>query len=235
MTLWAIADLHLSFGTPDKKMDIFGENWKDHAEKVEKSWRQVVDSKDLVLLAGDFSWAMTSLQVKPDFDWLDSLPGTKVMIKGNHDYWWQSIGKVRKELPPSCHVIQNDCFVWGESAIAGTRLWDTPEFNFGESQLSEEDEKIFLRELQRLEMSLKAMPQDAKVKIAMTHYPPVGLDMQPTRVTHLLEKYGVTLCLFGHLHHLQSGEKLFGELNGVRYQLTACDFLNFQPLQISQS
>lgn len=235
MTIWAIADLHLSFGTPDKKMDIFGKHWKDHAEKVEKNWRQVVDSKDLILLAGDFSWAMNSSQVRGDLDWLESLPGIKVMIRGNHDYWWQSIGKVRRELPPSCHVIQNDAFIWEGVAVGGTRLWDTPEFNFGSEASTAEDEKIFVRELQRLEASLKAMPQDARQKIAITHYPPVGLDLQPTRATLLLEKYGVSISLFGHLHHLKAEEPQFGKLNGISYQLTACDYLNFHPLKISDS
>src|ERR1700722_10971321 len=130
MTVWAIADLHLSFGTPKKKMDIFGGKWVDHAAKVEFSWMQVVNHEDLVLIPGDISWAMAIEEARVDLEWIDALPGTKVMIKGNHDYWWSSLGKVKKILPPSCHLIQNDAFHWKGIAVGGARLWDTTEFGF---------------------------------------------------------------------------------------------------------
>lgn len=228
MTIWAIADLHLSFGTPDKKMDVFGGSWENHAEKIEKNWIKVVGPDDLVLIAGDISWAMNAEQVAPDLAWLERLPGTKVMIRGNHDYWWGSISKVRKSLPPSCHALQNDAFLWKDVAIGGTRLWDSKEISTPDC--TEEDEKIFERELGRLEMSLKAMNQEAKVKIVMTHYPPLPLTMEPTRVTDLLESYHINFCLFGHLHN--QTESPYTERGGIHYLLTACDFLGFTPLKV---
>lgn len=248
MTIWALADLHLSFGTPKKKMDIFGGKWINHAAKIEAGWIQVIKPEDLVLIAGDISWAMTIDEAKVDLEWIDALPGTKVMIKGNHDYWWSSLGKVKKILPSSCHVIQNDAFEWKGIAIGGARLWDTEEYGFENyiefkkrqdaPQKMEappdpaEEERIFVRELQRLEMSLQAMNPAAKTKIVMTHYPPISATLEPSRVSSLLDKYGIDICLFGHLHNLKEGANLFGKRGGVTYYLTACDYLDFHPLQV---
>ncbi len=245
MTVWAIADLHLSFGVPGKKMDVFGPKWENHAQRIEENWTQVINNEDLVLIAGDISWAMTLEEALPDLAWIDRLPGQKVMIKGNHDFWWGSVGKVRKSLPPSCHILQNDAFLWRDIAIGGARLWDTAEYGFSpyidfvkreekekKEEPVEENEKIFERELQRLEMSLKALDTHAKTRIVMTHYPPISADLQPSKVSHLLEKYRVDVCVFGHLHNLKEGLPLFGEKNGVRYELTACDYLKFKPLKI---
>ncbi len=249
MPIWAIADLHLSCGVPDKTMDVFGMQWINHAEKIEEAWRALVCKEDLVLIPGDISWAMHLEEAKPDLEWIDQLPGTKVMIKGNHDYWWGSLLKLKTILPTSCHLIQNNSYHWGDAAIAGARLWDVPGLDFTSvinyekneraknltaHDHSEEKEKIYFRELGRLETSLKAMNPKAKLKIAMTHYPPVGLDGQTTAATDLLEKYGVNICVFGHLHNVKPGMQLFGEFRGVRYFLTACDSLDqFKPLRIA--
>lgn len=248
MTIWAIADLHLSFGVANKEMGIFGSHWENHAEKISKSWSTVVLPNDLVLIPGDISWAMTAAEVKPDLDWIDRLPGTKVLLKGNHDYWWGSVSKVKSLLPPSCHIIQNGSFFWNGVSIAGSRLWDTPEYSFGniiertyENQQkpglthtdhSEDKEKIFQRELGRLELSLQSMNPQAVVRIAMTHYPSIGLDLKDSRVSRLLEKYGVNQCVFGHLHNVKPGQSIFGDHHGINYHLVACDFLNFTPLKI---
>jgi predicted phosphohydrolase len=243
MVIWAIADLHLSFGVKGKSMDIFGEKWKSHALKIEQSWKDLVHSEDLVLIAGDISWAMNLQTVKADFEWLEALPGTKVMIKGNHDYWWSSVSKVRQILPPSCHVIYNDAFLWNDVAVGGSRLWESYEYHFddyilfeGEKKESasslEENEKIFIRELQRLETSLKAMSPFAKKKIALTHYPPISADLKDSRVSSLLEHYHIDYCIFGHLHNLKQ-PLAFGIKGGVHYILSACDELNFQPQRIS--
>lgn len=249
MAIWAIADLHLSLGVPDKAMDVFGIQWVNHIEKIEKAWRQLVSEDDLVLIPGDISWAMHTEEARPDLEWIGQLPGTKVMIKGNHDYWWGSLKKIKTFLPPSCHVIQNNSYNWRDVTIAGARLWDVPGLDFSSiihfeknervrnltaHDNSEEREKIYLRELGRLETSLKTMNKQAKLKIAMTHYPPIGLDGQATEVTALLEKYGVDVCVFGHLHNIKHGMKLFGEFRGVRYFLTACDSLEeFKPVRIA--
>lgn len=248
--IWAIADLHLSFGVPNKKMDIFGEQWLDHAKQIEEHWRALISPEDLVLIPGDISWAMRINDAKPDLDWIGQLPGTKLLLCGNHDYWWESLSKIKAILPPSCHLIQNNSFTWNGVAIGGTRLWDSPEYQFGEytifvdtgkgkklteSDHSQEAEKIFERELGRLQMSLKSMSREAKVKIVMTHYPPIGGKLGDSRVSRLLEEHGVSICVFGHLHNLRKDVPLFGEHHGIRYILVAADYIGFKPVKIWES
>jgi predicted phosphohydrolase len=244
MSVWAIADLHLSFGVKDKSMERFG--WIDWTGRIERSWRERVAAQDLVLIAGDISWAMRVEEAIPDLLWIDQLPGTKVMIRGNHDYWWPSLKKLQEVLPPSIHAIHNTAFLWNEFAVAGTRLWDSTEYAFGQfvervggpppeggaQEAPDEAEKIFMRELGRLEMSLKAMDRRAKRRLAMTHYPPIGADLKPSRASALLEKYGVEACVFGHIHNLRRDAPLFGTARGVRYLLTACDYLDMVPIQV---
>lgn len=234
MHIWAIADLHLAFGVPEKTMEVFGPSWFRYAERIEENWRALVHPDDLVLIAGDISWALGLQQAQKDLDWIESLPGTKVLIKGNHDYWWSSLSKAKKICPPSLHLIQNNAFDTGAVSIAGTRLWDSEEVSFGgkTEPLQDEDKKIFRRELERLELSLKCLNKEAQLKIAMTHYPPIGQDLQPTKASALLEKYGVHHCVFGHLHNVQKGQLPFGQKGGVSYHLTSSDYLEFVPLLI---
>ncbi len=249
MAIWTLADLHLSFGVPDKEMDLFGEHWKHHAAKIQEHWLASIKPDDLVLIPGDISWAMRLEDVRPDLEWIHSLPGTKVILKGNHDYWWGSLGQIKKILPSSIHLIQNNAFHWGDVSIAGARLWDTPEYGFGQfieyrenprAQIltarekdQDEAERIFQRELGRLELSLKCLDKlSGPVRIAMTHYPPIGADLKDSRASQILEKYKIHTCVFGHLHNVKRGIPLFGEKNGIRYLLTSCDYLDFQPLKI---
>jgi hypothetical protein len=247
MAVWALADLHLSFGVPDKKMDVFGNQWKGHPEKIKKHWLECVQQDDLVLLPGDISWAMHPEDAKADLDWIHALPGTKVMLRGNHDYWWSSLKKIEKVLPSSIHLIQNNVFSWKNVSVGGARLWDSSEYSFRdfihyvdnprENTLTKVDdpteaEKIFERELGRLETSLKQMPKDSSIRIAMTHYPPISADLHPSRVSTLLEKYGVSFCVFGHLHNIKANALPFGTKNGVRYLMTACDYVDFKPVKL---
>lgn len=248
MTIWALADLHLSFGVPNKEMSFFGERWAGHPGIIRDNWLKVIKPEDLVLLPGDISWAMHPEEAVPDLKWIDALPGTKVMIRGNHDYWWSSVKKLKEILPPSIHLVQNDVFRWGSIAVCGARLWDTPEFTFDgyvhmtdnprankliQVEEPEAIEKIFLRELGRLELSLKCLPKDPKIfKIAMVHYPPIGPDLKPTRASALLEKYGVNACVFGHLHNVNPGTLPFGTKNGITYTFVACDYVKFMPIEI---
>lgn len=246
MKIWAIADLHLSFGVSDKKMDIFGENWVKHDEKIAEEWRKVISSDDLVLIAGDISWAMRLEHVQPDLEWIHALPGTKVMIRGNHDYWWHSLSKINKILPPSIHVIQNNVVHWQHIGIAGARLWDTTEYDFENYVVMapnpkanpltiidtnpEEAQRIFDREVMRLEASLKCFQPADKLRLVMTHYPPISATLDNSVVSKLLEKYGVHYCVFGHLHNVpHDKDPLFGNKNGVEYILTASDYLDFKP------
>lgn len=244
MKVWAIADLHLSFGAPEKNMDVFGPEWVNYAEKLKIHWEERVEKADLVLIPGDISWAMTLEKALIDLEWIDHLPGTKVLIKGNHDYWWSSLSKVKKALPPTIHVIQNNAIQWNGISIGGARLWDSDEYNFdpfieyrelavSPSQEPKPDQqKIFQRELQRLEFSLKELDQKAQSRIVMTHYPPISADLHTSKASALLEKYRVDICVFGHLHSVKKEAKLFGKARGISYFLTSCDYLNFSPLEI---
>ncbi|MBN4066987.1 metallophosphoesterase [Simkania negevensis] len=252
MAVWAIADLHLSFGTPNKEMDPFGEEWIGHADKVKKEWEASIDEEDLILLAGDLSWAMHITEAVADLEWLHALPGTKVIIRGNHDYWWESLKKLKQHLPPSIHPVHNTTFNWQGISIAGARLWDTEELRFGQhitlsantissmpqidNKKAEEaltkQRKIFARELNRLELSLKELDPHATTRIAMTHYPPISYNLQPSQTADLLERYNIDICVFGHLHSVDKRAKIFGKRKGIEYHLTSCDYLNFQPLRI---
>ena len=247
-SVWAISDLHLSFGVKNKEMEIFGDNWKEWTKKIESSWKKNISSDDLVLIPGDISWAMKAKDTVVDLEWIDNLPGTKVIIKGNHDYWWKSKSKVENILPPTINIIQNSAFNWKNVSIAGTRLWDTEDFNFndyidfrdnGRKEESHEyiskieyDEKIYLRELNRLELSLQNLNPDAEYRIAMTHYPPLDAELNGSKVSKLFEKYNINFVVFGHLHSLKPNISLFGNKNGITYSLVSCDYLGFKPLKI---
>jgi len=244
MTVWALADLHLAKSVPSKNMAIFGPAWEKYMDKMEQSWKACVDASDLVLLPGDISWAMKLDEAAVDLEWIHSLPGTKLMIRGNHDYWWSSPKKMAEKFPSSIHFIQNNAFHWNEIAIGGTRLWDTAEYNFNpyvhfqdnpraKEKVEEVDgSAIFERELERLKMSLKQMDPKAKLKIAMTHYPPISADLRPSRTAEILKEYGVNICVFGHLHNLNKEAKMFGTEGGIQYILTAADYIDFAPIKI---
>ncbi|HSX27117.1 MAG TPA: metallophosphoesterase [Chlamydiales bacterium] len=250
MRIWAIGDLHLSFGVANKSMDIFGPAWENHADKIATSWKSLISPHDLVLIPGDISWALKVDEAVPDLQWIHELPGTKVLIKGNHDYWWGSLNKIAPVLPSSIHLIQNNAFNWKEVTIGGARLWDTPEYSFGEFiefrenprakppvdtevlVQQEMQEKIFNRELERLKMSLSQLNPEAKVRIAMTHYPPISADLKPSRAAQILEQHQIQICVFGHLHNIKPNVDLFGEKKGIRYILTSSDYIHFQPVAI---
>lgn len=225
-------------------MDSFGGVWVDHANRLQENWHLLVGQDDLVFLPGDISWGNKLERALLDLEWIDQLPGTKVMIRGNHDYWWPSLKKLR-ELPfASIHYIHNNALRFGEVAVGGARLFDYHTFNFDAFMESvpqvkevdaEEVERLYQRELVRLETSLQQIDVTAPFKVALTHYPPLGVDMAPTPATDLLEKYHINLCLFGHLHGMKQGVLPFGVARGVRYVLTSFDYLGGTPLEIAQT
>lgn len=223
MKVFAIGDLHLS-GAVDKPMDIFGSAWEHHARRIAHAWRAVVSPEDLVLIPGDFSWAMQLQQARVDLEYLEALPGVKVMIRGNHDYWWNSVSKVRAALPPSVRVIQNDCFSMGELHIAGTRGWVCP----GSAGFAPEDQKIYDREVGRLALSLQRLPVGGR-RIAMLHYPPLNEARAPSGFTALLEQYGVEIVLYGHLHGKSCRGGFEGTREGITYHLVSADHIGFAP------
>ncbi|MEN9343704.1 MAG: hypothetical protein RLZZ453_491 [Chlamydiota bacterium] len=245
MTIWAIGDLHLALSVPSKSMEFFGSSWKNYMARIEEHWKECIQPQDLVLIPGDICWAMRLEEALIDLKWIDALPGTKVILKGNHDYWWSSNAKMQKVLPPSIHFIHNNAFSWKEVSIGGSRLWDCPEYNFAPfitvepnpkekpKSLEVEDLKIFPRELERLNLSLSQMDPSASLKIAMTHYPPIGADLAPSKASAILEHYKIDICVFGHLHSVKQNSLPFGNARGVRYVFTSCDYLNFKPIKIA--
>ncbi len=253
MAIWAIADLHLARGIQGKSMDKFGEHWHEHDAKIAANWRDCVADDDLVLVAGDISWAMRLEQALPDLEWLDALPGEKLLVRGNHDYWWpRSQRKLKDALPASVHAIRNDVFRWRDVAIGGTRLWTIPGISFEQfteyppgfdSDLREgpqaiagaDDHKILAREMGRLSQSLENMPSDVSSRICMTHFPPIGADLTDTEVAGVIEAFGCQKTVFGHLHNISKARTIFGSRNGTEYILTACDYLDFAPVKIMGS
>ena len=229
MKIFGISDLHLSF-TTDKAMDKFGAKWSEHWKKIESNWRGTISDDDVVLIPGDISWGMRPMDAVQDIKWLCSLPGKKVLTRGNHDYWWQSISKMRNAYPDLI-FLQNDSITFGDTAICGTRGWTLP----GASDFKEEDRKLYLRELARLEMALKTMP-NASCKIAMLHFPPAYAPYFSSGFTDLLEQYGINICVYGHLHGQAVPSSDFDfQAKGIDYKLISCDYLNFKPLLIRET
>lgn len=226
MQIYAIADLHLSL-TSEKPMDVFGEAWRGHAEKLERNWRERVQADDLVLVPGDISWAMQLSAALPDLSFIGNLPGRKILLKGNHDYWWSAIGRVRSNLPEGMRALQNDSIVEDGIGICGSRGWLCP----GSSNFSQDDEKIYLRELDRLTLSLQSLPP-VETKIAMLHFPPFSDKDRASGFTERLEAAGVTIAVYGHLHGEANRYAFEGEKNGVTYHCVAADKLDFTPKRI---
>ena len=233
MRIWAIADLHLSFAAP-KPMDVFGERWRDHPRRIAAAWRERVAPDDIVLLAGDSSWALKLPAALQDLQWIAELPGHKVLTKGNHDYWWDTARKHRAELPPGLTLVEADAVLCGNWVLCGTRAWVTPGHPAFEPTA---DERIYNRELGRLERALEAAARLAAQPDAparpigvLLHYPPFYPDGRPTRFAQMLGAAGVQFCVYGHLHRrVDWNVAVQGLREGVRYHLTAGDFLNFVP------
>lgn len=229
MRLFAIADLHLP-GGQDKPMAVFGDHWEGHFERISADWRARVAQEDVVLLPGDLSWAMSLEAAKEDLEAVFALPGQKVLLRGNHDYWWPSVSRLRALAPAGVWVVQNDALAFEGFVLAGSRGWQIPKAG----KTCAQDEKIYKRELLRLELSLK----DARKKapdsplICMLHYPPLLVDGQASGFTQLLEAYAARACVYGHLH----GEALRGAFNGVHngilYKNASCDGLGFRLLEL---
>lgn len=221
MKIYAISDLHLSVNN-SKPMDIFGPVWEGYLDKIFAQWNELVGDDDIVLMAGDLSWAMKLEEVKPDLAMFENLKGKKVIIRGNHDYWWKSISSLRAILPENFYAIQNDAIRFDGVVLCGTRGWKGVEKN---NTLSPEDQKIFDREVLRLEMTLQnaeKLMQEGDKLVCMMHYPPLGFAKEDTPFSLLIEKYNVDAVVYGHLHGYKNAEKHFVR-NGVEYFLTSCD------------
>lgn len=230
MSVFAISDFHLSINCP-KPMDIFGGAWVNYLEEIQENWDKMIGDDDIVLLSGDTSWAMTLSEVMPDLEFLSRFKGHKVLIRGNHDYWWQSIGALRKVLPDKLYALQNDAIRLNSTVIAGSRLWTTPE---GAAQ-TDEDKKIYERELLRLEMSLVDMDKKRQAgdrAVVMTHYPPFNSSLSPSRVTALISKYAPDAVVYGHLHGKNSRVSNCVRIDNIPYYLTSCDLVANKPVLV---
>lgn len=218
MSIYAISDLHLSFSS-DKPMDIFGACWDNYWQKICDDWQSKVGEEDTVLIAGDVSWAMTLENALIDIAEISKLPGKKVFIKGNHDYWWNSLSKIKKALPKDFYVIQNDALKLDGVIIAGSRLWNL-------ASQSAEDVKILAREKTRMNLSLKKaldLRRNNERIIVMCHYPPFDVTLADNEFTAMFEEYGVSSVVYGHLHGKDCRAVAYLNKNGVDYFLTSCD------------
>lgn len=227
MALWAISDLHLALNS-DKPMDIFGDKWEKHHEKIKENWLSKISEQDTVLIAGDISWSMNISEGLEDLEWIHNLPGKKILIKGNHDYWWSSITKLNS-LYDDMNFIQNNFFNYKDVAICGTRGWNCP----GAARFAEHDEKIYNRELIRLRISLDEAKRNGYSKfIVMLHYPPTNDKFEETKLISIVKEYNVAKVIYGHLHGPSLNRLYEGNIEGVEYIVTSCDYLDFDPLKI---
>ena len=230
MKVFAISDLHLS-GVKEKPMNIFGEVWEGHFEKISADWRAKVTDEDIVLIGGDTSWGMKLEEGMFDVARLAGLPGRKVFIRGNHDYWWSAITRVRTLAPDDTFFfLQNDCVKFENVIIAGSRGWTCP----GSADYTEHDEKLYLREAERFRLAFSEVGkvrEEGDTLIALIHYPPMGIRKEETLFTRLFDENKVDKVVFGHLH----GAGFFPlrcERGNIEYYLTSCDKVNFRLVQI---
>jgi len=229
MSVFAIGDLHLP-GHEQKPMDVFGSHWDRHFEIISQNWREKIAEDDIVLIPGDISWAMQLSEAQDDLNAIAQLPGIKLLLRGNHDYWWSSLNKLRSALPKGMHVIQNDAMKIGDHIFCGTRGWNFPT---AQQSLSAQDEKVYLRELIRLRMSLDQARKlgDGEVTV-MLHFPPLFADGISTAFTEILDEYKVQRVVYGHLHGAGIKIGFDGVRNGIIYHLVSCDALGFDPICI---
>lgn len=229
-TIFAIGDLHLPGGA-EKPMDVFGAHWEGHFDKIAADWTARVRAEDIVLIPGDISWAMKMDDAKQDLDAIGRLPGRKLLIRGNHDYWWSSVSRLRALLPGGMFALQNDALALDGYVFCGSRGWALPD---GEGD--SENRRLYQRELMRMELSLQrgaALLQDGDLLIAMIHYPPVEVSGCPTPMSRLFSAYGVRHVFYGHLHGPAGASAFRGECEGVTYHPVACDGLGFRLSELS--
>lgn len=230
MAIYTIADLHLSFNT-DKPMDIFGQNWQNYEEKIKQDWGAKVKEEDLVVLPGDFSWAMYLDETEKDFEFINELSGKKILLKGNHDYWWTTVTSMRKYVKEkgfeNIDFLYNNSYEYENKIIVGTRGWTISE--------EKEDIRLTKREVDRLELSIKdgisKYGQDKEIIVFM-HYPPVTKKYENTDYMKLMNKYNVKRCFYGHLHSTSIQDALEGEVDGIKLKLVSSDGLDFKLLKI---
>ncbi|MBP3500977.1 MAG: metallophosphoesterase [Clostridiales bacterium] len=229
MALYAIGDLHLSLSS-NKPMDVFGEGWKDYVRRIGEGFSQLND-EDVTVLCGDLSWGMSLEESLEDFRFIDALPGRKILLKGNHDYWWNTVSKMERFLKEheltTISFLYNNCLTYGDKAICGTRGWFYELDNQGTH-----NEKMLLREAGRLETSLKLAGE--REILCFLHYPPLYQGYECPEILRLLREYRVKACYYGHLHGASHRRRIEGERGGTDFSLVAADYLRFVPKKICE-
>lgn len=234
MSIYVIADLHLSF-TQNKPMNIFGDNWTNHEEKIKQNWLEKVKPDDTVILPGDFSWATYLEDTKLDFEYLNNLPGKKILLKGNHDYWWTTLTSMRKFISDNnfenIDFLYNNSYLVEDKIIVGTRGWVLQD--------TEESRKMINRENERLKLSLKSAIEnfgEDKEIIVFMHYPPLSsknlLNNLHLEVYKTMKQYDVKRCYYGHLHGNSHMDAIEGEIGGIDFNLVSADYLDFKVQKI---
>ncbi len=228
MALYAIADLHLSLGE-DKPMDIFN-GWNDYVKRLEENWNKLITDEDTVVIAGDISWAMKLEETYTDFEFIDKLPGKKIFLKGNHDYWWGTKSKIDAFLSTNnfntISILFNNTYECGDYAVCGTRGW------FLENE-SEKDIKVLNREVGRLTMSIEAALKTGKEPVVFLHYPPYYGVTECKEIIDVLLKYNIKKCYYGHIHGQKNIRNAFeGEYKGIYMRLISCDKVSFMPVLV---
>lgn len=227
MAIYTIADLHLSLST-DKSMEVFG-GWKNYVERIEKGFNKVVQSDDTVVIAGDISWGMTLRDSLQDFLFIDKLPGKKIILKGNHDYFWTTRNKMEAFLEEnsinSIKILHNNCFTCCGYAICGTRGWVS-------DGTEEANQKVILREAMRLELSIKEGIKTGMPVLVFLHYPPVYYNSSCYEILDVLYKYDIKKCFYGHIHGAGSHRAVVGDYNGISFELVSADYLDFTPFRV---
>ncbi len=232
MKIFARSDLHMST-VVSKPMDIFGSKWVDYLDKIKADWQSKVSPDDIVLIGGDISWAMELSDALVDINTLIPLNGKKVFVRGNHDYWWKSISRVRSSLPEDFYALQNDCVKFGNTIICGSRAWCVE----GSPDFREQDRKIYLREVERLRLALKSaekVREEGDEIYCLIHYPPFNVRREDSLFTQLFEEYGVKKVIYGHLHGKDSRADLKVVKGGIEYYLTSCDLVDNKLVLIKE-
>ena len=223
MKVFAISDLHLSTNC-QKPMDLFGKSWVNYFELICADWKAKVSQDDVVLLPGDFSWAMRMEDALADFELVAQLPGKKVILRGNHDYWWNTLSQVRNAIPKDFFALQNDCLRFGDVLICGTRGWVCPDGD----NLNAEDKKIYLREVERLKLSIASMQKQRQPEdkvIAIMHYPPFNGRYEDSDFVKQFVQADIKTVVYGHLHGKDCRSNLYMKKFGIDFYLTSCDLV----------
>ncbi len=239
MAIFTMSDLHLSLDT-DKSMEVFGSGWDNYINRIYENWHSLVDEEDTVLIGGDISWEMHLADCRKDFEFINNLPGRKLLFKGNHDFWWESMSKMEAFLADNgfttLSFVNNNAVICEDCLITGSRGWTLP----GDGGFGPDDERIYKRELARLELSMKhgdTLCKDSgytpRKRVCILHYPPFTKErVLDKALSELMHSYGITHCFYGHLHSLSARSAPEGVYDGISYRLVSADYLEFVPVKI---